>query len=113
MPLLLPPEAIYPDPDTAFAAIQVYAKDQGYTFKKDSNRSNKRVYSCDRAGKYDPRGKDPAVHKSKQRMSTGSKKCRYLIIVELQLDYTSGTWMLQVLQAVYNHVIHPKKDYHR
>jgi hypothetical protein len=91
MPLLPPPEAIYPDPDTAFAAIQAYAKDQGYAFKKDSNRPNKRVYSCDRAGKYDPRGKDPAVHKSKQRTSTGSKKCGCLMMVELRLDYTSGT----------------------
>jgi hypothetical protein len=29
MPLLPPSEAIYPDLDTAFAAIQAYAKDQG------------------------------------------------------------------------------------
>jgi hypothetical protein len=69
------PEAIYPNPDAAFAAIQAYAKDQGYAFKKGSNRPNKRVYSCDHAGKYNPRGKDLAVHKSKQRTSTGSKKC--------------------------------------
>jgi hypothetical protein len=32
MSLLPPPEAIYPDPTTAFNAIQLHAKDHGYAF---------------------------------------------------------------------------------
>ena len=64
MSLLPPPEAIYPDPEAVFTAIQADAKDNGYAFKKRGKRASRLVFTCDRAGKYDPKGKDPAVHKS-------------------------------------------------
>jgi hypothetical protein len=83
MPLLPPPEAIYPDPEAAFTAIQVHAKHQGYAFKKGLKKDSRLLFNCDHAGKYDPKGKDPAVHKSKQRTATGSKKCGCLMSVEL------------------------------
>jgi hypothetical protein len=104
MSLLPPPEAIYPDPEAAFAAIQAHAKDHGYAFKKRGKRASRLVFTCDRAGKYDPKGKDPAVHESKQRKATGSKMCGCLMSVELRLDHLSGNWILKVLEGAHNHV---------
>jgi hypothetical protein len=86
MSLLPPPEAIYPDPEAAFTVVQAHAKDHGYAFKKRGQRASRLVFTCDRAGKYDPKGKDPAVHESKQRKATGSKMCGCLMSVELRLD---------------------------
>ena len=34
MSLTAPPEAIYPDIDTAFTAIQAHAKEHGYAFRR-------------------------------------------------------------------------------
>ena len=104
MALLPPPEAIYADPETAFIAIQAHAKDQGYAFKKRDKKGSRIVFTCDRGGKYDAKGRDPAVHKSKQRASTGSKKCGCLMMVELRLDHLSGNWILKVLEGAHNHV---------
>ena len=104
MALLAPPKAIYPDPEAAFTAIQAHAKDQGYAFKKSSNKPSRRIFSCDRASKYDLRGKDLAVYKSKQRKATSLKICGCLMLVELRLDHLLGNWILQVLKGVYNYV---------
>jgi hypothetical protein len=52
-------------------AIQAYAEQHGYLVFKRDTRPNKLVYACDRAGKYDPKGKNSAVHASKQRKNTG------------------------------------------
>ena len=90
MSLLPPPEAIYPDPEAAFTAIQIHAKGQGYAFKKSSNKPARRIFSCDRAGKYNPRGKDPAIYKLKQRKATGSKIYGCSMSVELRLDNALG-----------------------
>ena len=91
MSLLPPPEAIYPDPEAAFTAIQLHAKEQGYAFKKREKRSNRVVFTCDRAGKYDPKGKDPAVHKSKQRKATGSKMCGCFGVLEGAHNHAAST----------------------
>ena len=104
MSLLPPPEAIYSDSDSAFTAVQLHAKEHGYAITKHSKRPDRVVFACDRAGKYQSKGKDPAVDKSKQRKATGSKKCECLMRVELRLDYTSGNWILQVLEGAHNHV---------
>jgi hypothetical protein len=103
MSLTAPPEAVYPDIDTAFTAIQAHAKEHGYAFRRHQMRSNRRVFACDRAGKYDSKGKDPNTHSSKQRESTGSKKCGCLMRVELRQDKISSNWVLKVLEAIYNH----------
>jgi hypothetical protein len=87
MSLLPPPEAIYANPETAFTAIQAHAKDHGYALKTRGKTASRIVYICDRAGKYNPKGKDPAIHKSKQRKATGSKMCGCLMMVELRLDH--------------------------
>ena len=88
--LLPPPEAVYPNPEAAFTAIQLHAKNNGYTFKKHDKKPFRVIYSCDRAGKLNIRGKDPAVYKSKQRKATGTKKCGCLMRVELRHDSPLG-----------------------
>jgi hypothetical protein len=103
MSLLPPPEAIYPDPDTAQIAIQLHAKQNGYAFYRFTSRATRILFACDRAGNYDSKGKDPAVHKSKQRKRTGSKKCGCLMKVELRLDNLSSQWILSVLEGAHNH----------
>jgi hypothetical protein len=103
MSLLPPPEAIYPDPTTAFNAIQLHAKDHGYAFIKLNKKPSRLLFACDRTGNYDPRGKASTVDKSKQRKHTGSKKCGCSMKVELHLDRLSNQWILQVLQGEHNH----------
>ena len=66
-------------------------------------RPTRRVFACDRAGKYDSKGKDPNTHSSKQRKNTGSKKCECLMKVELRLDKLSNQWSLRVLKSEHNH----------
>jgi hypothetical protein len=97
MSLLPPPEAIYPDPDTAQIAIQLHAKQHGYAFYRISPKPSRVLFACDRA--VDSKGKDPAVDKSKQRQRTGSKKGGCLMRVELRLDNLSSQWMLYILQG--------------
>jgi hypothetical protein len=58
---------------------------------------------CDRAGKYNSKGKDPNTYSSKQRQSTGSKKYDCLIRVELRQDKLSSNWVLKVLEAIHNY----------
>jgi hypothetical protein len=103
MSLLPPPEAIYPDPATAFTAIQAHARQHGYAVCRRDSRRNKEVYTCDRAGQYNPKGKSSQVHPSKQRNNTGSKKCGCLMRVVLQLDEVSNMWNLEVPHAAHNH----------
>jgi hypothetical protein len=103
MSLIAPPEAVYPDADTATASIQAHAKDHGYAFCIYNARPHRLVLTCDRAGKYNSKGKDPNTHSTKQRKNTSSKKCRCLIKVALCLDKISDTWNVKVLEAVHNH----------
>jgi hypothetical protein len=103
MSLALPLEAIYPDPATAFTAIQEHARAHGYAFYRRDKKPSRVLYTCDRARKYDPKGKDTATHQSKQRAGTGSKKCNCPMRVELRLDSISGNWILKVLEKGHNH----------
>ena len=103
MSLAVPPEAVYPDVNTAIASIQEHAKAHGYAFYVYNTRPHRVVLACDRAGKYNSKGKDPNTHSSKQRKSTGSKKCGCLMKVELRLEQISSTWSLRVLNATHNH----------
>ena len=73
MSLTAPPEAVYPDIDTAFTELQAHAKEHGYAFFRYSRKASRAYFACDRARKYDSRGKDPNTHKTKQRPKTGSR----------------------------------------
>jgi hypothetical protein len=53
----VPPRAIYPDVLTAFAAIQAHAKAHGYAISCQDKRPKRVLFGCDRAGKYNPKGK--------------------------------------------------------
>jgi hypothetical protein len=113
-----PPVATYPDVDTAFTALQLHAKGHGYALVKVISRPSRVLYLCDRAGQYNPKGKELATDKTKQRIYTGSKKCSCLMKVDLRLDTLSNQWMVKVLEGVHNHppsvsaVAHPvhRKD---
>jgi hypothetical protein len=102
MSLLPPPEAIYPDPNTALTAVQLHAKQHGYALRTRDSKASRVIFACDRGGQYDSKGKDSNTHKSKQRQ-TGSKKCGCLMKVELRLDSMSGQWILRVLEGAHNH----------
>jgi hypothetical protein len=91
MSLAAPPEAVYPDVNTAIASIQEHVKVHGYVFYVYSTRPHRVVLACDRTRKYNLKGKDPNIHSSKQRKSTGSKKCRCLIKVKLRLEQILST----------------------
>lgn len=103
MALTAPIEAIYPDPGTAFTAVQAHAKYQGYAIIKLDKKPSRVVFACDRMGKYNSKGKDLGLHKSRQRNGTGSKKCGCLMRVEIRLDTLSGQWILRVLEGAHNH----------
>ena len=96
-----PPAANYPDIITGFAALQAHAKANGYAFFCRSKRPKRVLYDCDRAGKYDSKGKDSNTHKSKERTRTGSKKCDCKMRVALQLD--DKTWKVEILESTHNH----------
>jgi hypothetical protein len=83
MSLLPPPEAIYPDQNTALTAVQLHAKQHGYAFKIHDKKAFRVVFACDRGGQYDSKGKDSKIHESRRRQ-TGSKKCGCLMKLELR-----------------------------
>ena len=89
MALLPPPSAIYANPEAAFTSIQSHTKDQGYAFTRFSNKASRIVFTCNQAGKYNSKGKDPATDSSKQYKATGSKKYRCLMRVEIWFDQIS------------------------
>jgi hypothetical protein len=60
-----PLKAIYPDVPTAFTAIQAHAKAYGYAISCRDKRPKRVLFVCDRAGKYDPNGKNPNTDISK------------------------------------------------
>ena len=90
MSLLPLPEAIYPNPDIAFTAAQLYASQHGYALSKHDKKPSRVVFICNRAGQYNSKGKDLNTHKSKQRQFTGLKKCGCLMKVEVRLDRVSN-----------------------
>ena len=90
MSLITPPEAVYPDIDTAFTELQSHAEEHGYAFFRYSKKATRVYFVCDRARKYDSRGKDPDTHSTKQHKNTGSKGCRCLMKVVLRLDSLSN-----------------------
>jgi hypothetical protein len=104
MSLAPPPEALYPDRDTAFKAVQLHAKEHGYAVLKRDTKPLRLLLACDRAGQYQSKGKDPGIYKSRQRDATGSKKCGCLMKAELRLDQATSQWMVQVLQGAYNYL---------
>jgi hypothetical protein len=57
MSLITPPEAVYPDANTATASIQAHAKDHDYTFCIYNSGPHRLVLTCDRAGKYNSKGR--------------------------------------------------------
>jgi hypothetical protein len=105
MSLAPPPLAIYADSAAAFEAIQAHARatGNGYALYRRDTRPTKVIFLCDRAGKYDSRGKNPNAHSSRQRNNTGSEKCGCLMRVLLHRDPISHNWSVAVPDPEHNH----------
>ena len=100
-----PPEVFYSDIPTGFAACQAHAKANGYALKIRDTKEFRALFVCDRAGKYDSRGKQRDVHDSKRRLNTGSKKCGCKMRITLAMDRISGQWQVKVLEGIHNHAV--------
>ena len=98
-----PPAATYSDITTGFAAFQAHAKANGYALLQQDTKPFRALFVCDRAGKYNLKGKRPDVHPSKKRKNTGSKKCGCQMRVTLAKDRVSEQWQVKVLEATHNH----------
>ncbi|CZT52682.1 uncharacterized protein RSE6_14037 [Rhynchosporium secalis] len=98
-----PPEAIYSDIATGFASYQAHARANRYALKQQDTKPMRALFVCDRAGKYDPKGKRKDIDTSKRRPNTGSKKCSYHMRVSLLNDRTSEKWQLRVIDATHNY----------
>ncbi|CZS93442.1 uncharacterized protein RCO7_10543 [Rhynchosporium graminicola] len=98
-----PPVAIYSDIQTGFTAIQAHARAYSYTLRQRDIRLFRALFICDRAGKYDPKGKQSDVDASKRRKNTRSKKCDCQMRVTLIKDRASEQWEVKVLEATHNH----------
>jgi hypothetical protein len=86
-----PPAATYTDLTIGIAAIQAHAKVNGYAFFRRDTTNKRAVFACDRAGKYQSKGKNIDTHKSKQRQRTSSKKCDCKMRIAFKLDEISRT----------------------
>ena len=96
-----PPEAIYTIKDALFAAIQAHGRENRYAIKIRSTQKNRILYDCDRAGTYDSKGKNSAIHSSRQHNNTASKKCGCKIRVAGV--YEAGSWALKIIEDTHNH----------
>jgi hypothetical protein len=99
-----PPEAIYADIPTLFAAIQAHASNNRYAFRIRNTQQNRIIYDCDRGSQYSLKSKNPNMHSTKRRNNTSSKKCGYKMRVIAIRDLVSGSWALKILEAIYNHM---------
>ncbi|CZT53130.1 uncharacterized protein RSE6_14583 [Rhynchosporium secalis] len=77
-----PPVATYSDMPTDFTTIQAYAKAHGYALRQKDIRLLRALCICDRAGKYDLKGKQSLIE-----------------------DRASGQWQVKFLEAIHNHTI--------
>ena len=98
-----PPAAVYCDIPTGFTALQAHAKANGYALRQRDVKPFRVLYICDRAGKYDSRGKHKDIDSSKKRPNTGSKKCGCQMRVTLIKDRISEQQEVKVLEGTHNH----------
>jgi hypothetical protein len=98
-----PPEAVYTDLDTAVAAIQGHAKLHGYALCKRDSKAKRVVYTCDRFGRVQSKGKNPNTHATKRRQGSGSKKCGCEMKLVLKLDDGSEQWVVSITYGTHNH----------
>ena len=97
-----PSKATYTSPEACFTLIQAHARVNGYAFRVQESKPNRKLYVCDRAGQYDPKGKKPYMDLTKQRSGTSTKKCGYKMRVQLKREGSMG-WKLTVMEATHNH----------
>lgn len=97
-----PPEATYTSPEACFTSIQAHARVNGYAFRVQESKPSRKLYVCDRAGQYDPKGKKPYMDLTKQRSNTSTKKCGCKMRVQLKKE-GAMVWKLTTMEATHNH----------
>ena len=98
-----PPETVYTDLDTAVAAIQGHAKLHGYALCKRDSKARRIVYTCDRFGATQSKGRNPNTYATKRRPGSGSKKCGCKMKLVLKLDDDSEQWAVSIAYGTHNH----------
>jgi hypothetical protein len=61
------------------------------------------LYECGRAGTYNPKGKSPDTHSSRQRKNCSSKKCGCKMRLAGVWEHDTMMWVLKVLEDTHNH----------
>ena len=98
-----PLAAVYTDLPTAVTAIQDHAKANGYALFIRNSKPKRVIYACDRYGKPQSKPKNPAIHDSKRREGSRSKKCDCQMKLAIERDETTGKWEVVILEGIHNH----------
>jgi hypothetical protein len=100
--------AVYTSHQALFADLQAHACANGFALVLKYIKPNKAsptlfCWNCDKAGKYNNKGKNPQVDPSRQRTNTGSKKtgCQYVVFG--RRDPISHNWTVEVRVDLHNH----------
>jgi hypothetical protein len=86
----------YDDLAAAKSTLQLHARAQGYSIAvecKDEKRG-RAAFVCSKSEKYRATGKNPDMHKSKQRPNTGTMKTEYPFKIIFKRDdkYWRAVW---------------------
>ena len=103
------PTAVYEDYTAIFTALQSHACTYGFAIRQSTIKPNKAnattvVWTCDKGGKYDSRGKSPLLDISRKRDNTASKKTRCQYRVTSKKDPVTTSWTVEVKVNNHNHV---------
>ena len=97
------PLGVHPDPIAAKAALQAYARQNGYAITISSSSALRVFYMCSKGSKYDPKGKDPTTYKTKRCKNTSTMKTDCLYQAVACKDEVTGQWGLNVVNNNHNH----------
>ena len=81
-----PPEVFYSDIPTKFATCQAHAKANRYALKIRDTKKFHALFVCNRASKYNLKGKQKDIHNFKRRLNIDLKKCSYKMQITLAID---------------------------
>jgi hypothetical protein len=91
----------FDDPDTSFEAVREFAKANMFALFFRSSKTNRHVWVCSKAGRYDPRGKREGVDPSRRRQGRSKKTdCQWSV----ECKYIAGIgWRVYTLDPEHNH----------
>jgi hypothetical protein len=95
----------YDDLAAAKPTLQLHARAQCYSIAvecKDEKRG-RAAFVCSKSEKYRATGKDPDMHKSKQRPNTGTMKTECPFKIIFKRDDSTGGWYVVSQKNDHNH----------